>query len=351
MAIDEGKLNEFLGRFVTDLGAAAATGNVVVGHRLGLYRSLAEGPATADELARRSECNPRYITEWLRGQAAGGYVEYDEKTDVYSMTEEQVFALATPDGAIYAPGAFVLALGAIKAHDRVTAAFKTGEGIGWHEHDEDVFVGCEQFFRPGYIANLVPSWIPALDGVEAKLLAGARVADLGCGLGASTVLLAQSYRESTFVGSDYHERSIELARKRASDAGVAERVQFEVASASSFSGSAYDLIATFDCLHDMGDPLSTAQHVRGAIASDGTWLVVEPYAGGSVNENLNPVGRVYYNFSTQLCLPSALSQTGGFALGAQAGEAAIRRIVTDAGFTRFRRATETPFNIVYEVRP
>jgi ubiquinone/menaquinone biosynthesis C-methylase UbiE len=351
MAIDEGKLNEFLGRFVTDLGAAAATGNVVVGHRLGLYRSLAEGPATADELARRSECNPRYITEWLRGQAAGGYVEYDEKTDVYSMTEEQVFALATPDGAIYAPGAFVLALGALKANDRVTAAFKTGEGIGWHEHDEDVFVGCEQFFRPGYIANLVPSWIPALDGVEAKLLAGARVADLGCGLGASTVLLAQSYRESTFVGSDYHERSIELARKRASDAGVAERVQFEVASASSFSGSAYDLIATFDCLHDMGDPLSTAQHVRGAIASDGTWLVVEPYAGGSVNENLNPVGRVYYNFSTQLCLPSALSQTGGFALGAQAGEAAIRRIVTDAGFTRFRRATETPFNIVYEVRP
>jgi ubiquinone/menaquinone biosynthesis C-methylase UbiE len=351
MAIDEGKLNEFLGRFVTDLGAAAATGTVVVGHRLGLYRSLAEGPATADELARRSECNPRYITEWLRGQAAGGYVEYDEKTDVYSMTEEQVFALATPDGAIYAPGAFVLALGALKANDRVTAAFKTGEGIGWHEHDEDVFVGCEQFFRPGYIANLVPSWIPALDGVEAKLLAGARVADLGCGLGASTVLLAQSYRESTFVGSDYHERSIELARKRASDAGVAERVQFEVASASSFSGSAYDLIATFDCLHDMGDPLSTAQHVRGAIASDGTWLVVEPYAGGSVNENLNPVGRVYYNFSTQLCLPSALSQTGGFALGAQAGEAAIRRIVTDAGFTRFRRATETPFNIVYEVRP
>jgi ubiquinone/menaquinone biosynthesis C-methylase UbiE len=351
MAIDETKMNEFLGRFVTDLGATVAAGNVVVGHRLGLYQALAEGSATADELAKRTECNPRYIAEWLRGQAAGGYVEYDADGERYSMTEEQVFGLATPDGAIYAPGAFLLALGALKANDRIVNAFKTGEGVGWHEHDEDVFVGCEQFFRPGYIANLVPAWIPALDGVEAKLRGGAKVADLGCGLGASTVLLAQEYPESTFVGSDYHEGSIELARKRAADAGVGERVQFEVAAASSFSGSGYDLVATFDCLHDMGDPLSTAKHVREAIATDGTWLVVEPFAGDSVSDNLNPVGRIYYNFSTQLCVPNALSQTGGFALGAQAGEAAIRRVVTDAGFTRFRRATETPFNIVYEVRP
>ena len=259
--------------------------------------------------------------------------------------------LANPDGAVYAPGAFVLALGTLKANDRITSAFKSGEGMGWHEHDENVFVGCEQFFRPGYIANLVPSWIPALEGVEAKLAAGAKVADLGCGLGASTVLLAQAFANSSFLGSDYHERSIELARKRAADAGVADRVQFEVAPASSFSGSGYDLIATFDCLHDMGDPLSTAKHVRKALAPDGTWLVVEPYANDTISDNLNPVGRVYYNFSTQLCVPNAMSQTGGYALGAQAGEAAIRRVMTDAGFTRFRRATETPFNLVYEVRP
>jgi ubiquinone/menaquinone biosynthesis C-methylase UbiE len=351
MAIDDAKLGEMLGKFVTDLGATAAAANVVIGHRLGLYAALAEGPASADALAAHTETNPRYITEWLRGQAAGGYVEYDPTNDTFSMTEEQIFVLATPDGAVYAPGAFVLALGAVKAEDRITERFRTGEGLGWHEQDEDVFVGCEQFFRPGYIANLVPSWIPALEGVDDKLRNGARVADLGCGLGASTVLLAQAYPKSTFVGSDYHERSIELAEKRASDAGVAERVSFEVASAADFSGTGYDLVATFDCLHDMGDPLATAKHVRQALAPDGTWLVVEPFAGDEVTDNLNPVGRVYYNFSTLLCVSNALSQKGGYALGAQAGEAAIRRVVTDAGFTRFRRATETPFNLVYEVRP
>ncbi len=351
MAIDEGKLNEFLGRFVSDLGATAAAGNIVVGHRLGLYHALAEGPATGEELAARTETNTRYIAEWLRGQAAGGYVEYDADTDTYSMTEEQVFALANPDGGVYAPGAFVLALGALKANDRITAAFKSGDGVGWHEHDDDVFVGCEQFFRPGYIANLVPAWLPALDGVVDKLRAGGKGADIGCGIGASTVLLGQEYPESRFAGSDYHERSIELARKRAADAGVADRVQFEVAAAAVFSGSDYDLVTTFDCLHDMGDPLSAARRIRAALAADGTWMVVEPAATDTVNGNLNPVGRIYYNFSTQLCVPNALSQTGGYALGAQAGEAAIRRVVTDAGFTRFRRATETPFNIVYEVRP
>jgi ubiquinone/menaquinone biosynthesis C-methylase UbiE len=351
MAIDDARLGEFLGKFVTDLGATVAAGNVVVGHRLGLYGALASAPASADELAARTETSPRYVTEWLRGQAAGGYVEYDAVTDQFSMTEEQAFVLADPDGAVYAPGAFVLALGALAAEPRITERFRTGEGLGWHEQDENVFVGCEQFFRPGYIANLVPSWIPALDGVEDKLRAGAKVADLGCGLGASTVLMAQAYGASTFVGSDYHEHSIELANKRASDAGVAERVDFEVATAAGFSGSGYDLVTTFDCLHDMGDPLSTAKHIRQAIAPDGTWLVVEPMAGDTVTDNLNPVGRVYYNFSTLLCVPNALSQQGGYALGAQAGEAAIRRVVTDAGFTRFRRAAETPFNLVYEVRP
>lgn len=278
-------------------------------------------------------------------------MEFDPAAGTYSMTEEQSFALANPDGGVYAPGAFVLALGTLRAEPRITEAFRNGAGFGWHEHDEDVFTGCEQFFRPGYIANLIPSWIPALEGVPDKLRAGARVADIGCGLGASTILLAQEFRSSQVFGSDYHDRSIEIARKRAGDAGVADRVSFEVASAASFSGTGYDLAATFDCLHDMGDPLAAAQHIRQALKPDGTWLVVEPYAADDVAGNMNPVGRVYYNFSTLLCVPNALSQPGGYALGAQAGEAAIRQLVADAGFTQFRRAAETPFNLVYEVRP
>ena len=298
---------------------------MVTGHRLGLYRALADGPASAGELAARTQTSPRYVTEWLRGQAAGGYVEYDPATETYSMTEEQAFALANPDGGVYVPGAFLLALGTLKAEPRITEAFRTGGGMGWHEHDEDVFTGCEAFFRPGYIANLVPSWIPALDGVADKLRAGATVADIGCGLGASTVLLAQEYPASRFTGSDYHSESVEIARKRAADAGVADRVRFEVAPADGFSGAGYDLAATFDCLHDMGDPLAAARHVRQALAPDGTWLIVEPYAADDVAGNLNPVGRVYYNASVQLCVPNALSQPGGYALGAQAGEAAIRR--------------------------
>ncbi len=351
MAVDEGKLNEFLGRFVGDLGATVAAGNVVVGHRLGLYSALAEEPATAEDLAVRTETDPRYIAEWLRGQAAGGYVEYDPSTELYSMTEEQAFALANPDGGVYMPGAFVLALGALRAEADIAERFRSGAGFGWHEHDEDVFVGCEQFFRPGYVANLVPSWIPALDGVQAKLRAGAKVADVGCGLGASTVLLAKEFPKSTVSGSDYHARSIDLARKRAADAGVADRASFEVAPAAAFAGTGYDLVTTFDCLHDMGDPLATAKHVRTTLKPDGTWLIVEPAAGDSVSDNMNPIGRIYYNFSTLLCVPNAMSQSGGYALGAQAGEAAIRRVVTDAGFTRFRRATETPFNLVFEARP
>ena len=351
MAVDTDRLHEFLGRFVTDLGATVAAGNVVIGHRLGLYKALADGPATADALAAATGTNSRYVAEWLRGQAAGGYVEYDPGSDTYSMTEEQAFALTNPDGGVYVPGAFVLALGTLRAEPRITEAFRTGHGFGWHEHDGDVFTGCEQFFRPGYIANLIPSWIPALDGVRDKLRDGAKVADIGCGLGASTILLAREYPNSRLFGSDYHEESIELALKRAGDAGVADRVSFEVASAASFAGTGYDLAATFDCLHDMGDPLAAARHIREALKPDGTWLVVEPYAADDPAGNMNPVGRVYYNFSTLLCVPNALSQPGGYALGAQAGEAAIRKVVTDAGFTRFRRAAETPFNLVYEVRP
>ena len=351
MAVDMDRLQEFLGRFVTDLGATFAAGSVVTGHRLGLYRALAEGPASAAELAGRTRTSPRYVTEWLRGQAAGGYVEYDPATEAYSMTEEQAFALANPDGEVYVPGAFVLALGTLKAEPRITEAFRTGAGMGWHEHDEDVFTGCEAFFRPGYIANLTTSWIPALDGVDGKLRVGATVADIGCGLGASTILLAREYPNSRFTGSDYHDQSVEVARKRAADAGVADRVRFEVAPAAGYSGAGYDLAATFDCLHDMGDPLAAARHVRQALHPDGTWLIVEPYAADDVAGNLNPVGRVYYNASTQLCVPNALSQPGGYALGAQAGEAAIRQVVTDAGFTRFRRAAQTPFNLVFEARP
>jgi len=349
--IDMDTLMAFVGQVVGDHGATIAAGNVVVGDQLGLYKALAQGPTDARSLAAATGTDPRYVEEWLRGQAAGGYVEYDPAGDSYSLTEEQAFVLTNPDGAVYAPGAFVLALGVLKANDRVVGNFRSGEGMGWHEHDEDVFVGCEQFFRPGYIANLVPNWLPALDGVVAKLRAGGKGADLGCGLGASTVLLAEAYPQSRFIGSDYHERSIELARKRAADAGVAHRVAFEVAPAAGFSGTGYDFISTFDCLHDMGDPLAAAKHVRRSLAADGTWLIVEPAASDKLEDNFNPVGRVYYNFSTFLCVPNAMSQTGGYALGAQAGEAAIRQVVTDAGFTQFRKVAETPFNNVFEARP
>jgi ubiquinone/menaquinone biosynthesis C-methylase UbiE len=351
MALDEAKLMEFVFSAVGDLGASMAAGNVVVGERLGLYRGLAQGPAGAAELAERTDTDPRYVEEWLRGQAAGGYVTYESSTATYSLTEEQAFALTDPDGPIFLPGAFELAVGALKAEPRVVDAFRTGEGIGWHEHDDLVFSGCERFFKPGYLANLVPQWLPALEGVVAKLEKGARVADLGCGHGASTVLLAQAYPTSTFQGSDYHEGSIDQARKRAAEAGVTDRVTFEVASAQTFEGHGYDLAATFDSLHDMGDPLGAARHIRASLAPDGTWLIVEPAASDKLEDNFNPVGRVYYNFSTFLCVPSAMSQTGGYALGAQAGEAAIRQVVTDAGFTQFRKVADTPFNNVYEARP
>jgi ubiquinone/menaquinone biosynthesis C-methylase UbiE len=350
MSIDQDKLGEFLGTFVTDLGATIAAGSVVVGHRLGLYQGLAEGPATAEQLARRTGTDPRYVAEWLRGQAAGGYVSYDPVADVFSLTEEQTYALADP-GGLCLPGAFMLALGALRAESQVTDAFRTGAGIGWHEHHQDVFTGCEMFFRPGYVANLTSSWVPALDGAEDKLSAGGRVADVGCGHGASTVLLAQAYPQARILGSDYHQASIDTARKRAADAGVADRARFEVASAQTFSGTGYDLVATFDCLHDMGDPAGAARHIRQALDANGTWLIVEPLAGDTLADNLNPVGRIYYSGSTFLCVPNARSQPGGYTLGAQAGEAAIRQVTEQAGFTRFRRAAETPFNAVYEARP
>jgi ubiquinone/menaquinone biosynthesis C-methylase UbiE len=351
MTVDQDRLMNFINQFATDLGATMAAGSVVIGHRLGLYRALAEGSATPDQLAARAQCHSRYVAEWLRGQAASGYVDFDASSGTFALSAEQAFALTDPKGPVYLPGAFVLALGALKAEPEITEAFRTGTGLGWNAQDADVFEGCELFFRPGYLANLVPNWIPALHDVEEKLRAGARVADVGTGLGASAVLLAEAYPTSTIAGSDYHDGSIELARKRAADAGVNDRVTFEVASAATFSGSNYDLVTTFDCLHDMGDPVGAARHIRQALAADGSWLIVEPAAGDTVETNLNPVGRVYYAFSTFLCVPNALSQPGGYALGAQAGEAAIRQVVTDAGFRRFRRVAETPFNFVYEARP
>jgi ubiquinone/menaquinone biosynthesis C-methylase UbiE len=349
--VDMDALKAFVGRFVGDLGATMGAGNVLLGERLGLYRALAQQPGDARSLAAATGTDPRYVDEWLRGQAAGGYVEYDPATATYSMTPEQAFALTDPAGPVFLPGAYELALGALRAHAEIEHAFRTGAGYGWHQHDADVFTGCERFFRPGYLMHLLAEWIPALDGVEAKLARGATVADLGCGHGASTILMAEAFPASTFVGSDYHEGSITAARERAAAAGLGERVRFEVAGAQSLEAVGLDLVTTFDCLHDMGDPLSAARHVRRSLAPDGTWLIVEPAAGDTVESNLNPVGRVFYSFSTFLCVPNALSQPGGYALGAQAGEAAIRQVVTDAGFTRFRRVAETPFNNVYEARP
>ena len=340
--MDQAVLDDLMGRFVADLGATVSGANVVIGDRLGLYRGLAEsGPATSAELAARTGTAERYVREWLRGQAAGGYVSYDPATDQYRLTEEQAAAFADPAG-LALPGAFQLAAACYRELDRITAAFRTGAGLGWHEQDPEVFTGTERFFRPGYVANIVSSWIPALDGVPERLAAGARVADVGCGLGTSSRLIAQAFPAATVVGFDYHAESIRLASKAAADAGLADRVRFEVAAADAFPGTGYDLVATFDCLHDMGDPVAAARHVRRALAPD---------AADEVAGNLTPVGRVYYGFSTFLCVPHAVSEHATDALGNQAGEPRMRRIAEAAGFTRFRRATETPFNIVYAVRP
>jgi len=351
MALDMDKLNVFVGRFVGDLGAAVHAGMVVIGERLGLYKALAANPMTSTELAAKTATDERYVREWLASQAAGGYVTYDEKAKKFGLTEEQAFTLANEDSPAYLPGAFQLALGALAAVPRIADSFRNGAGMGWHEHDEDVFHGCEKFFRPGYAANLVSSWIPALHGVEQKLEAGARVADVGCGKGASTILMAKAFPKSHFFGFDYHNESIEAARDSAKRQGVAERVTFEVAKAKEYPGKEYDFVAVFDCLHDMGDPVGAAAHVRSTLRKDGTWMIVEPFANDELKDNLNPVGRVYYSFSTLLCTPCSRSQEVGLCLGAQSGEARMREVVTSAGFSRFRRATETPFNIVYEARP
>jgi SAM-dependent methyltransferase len=346
------KLMQFVFRAVEEIGATVNTALVVMGDRLGLYRAMAgAGPLAPAELAERTGTAERYVREWLNAQAAGGYVSYDPDSGRYVLPPEQAVALTDPDSPAFLPGFFQLALGTLADAPKIVEAARTGAGFGWHEHVADVHEGCERFFRPGYNANLIAAWLPALDGVVDKLERGALVADVGCGHGASTILMAQHFPNSVFVGSDYHAGSIETARRRAQEAGVADRARFEIASAAAYDGTEYDLVTMFDCLHDMGDPAGAARHVRGTLKPDGTWMIVEPMAADRVEGNLNPVGRAYYSFSTLLCTPASLSQEVGLALGAQAGQARIADVIGTAGFTRFRRAAETPFNLVYEARP
>jgi SAM-dependent methyltransferase len=337
---------------VDEVGATLNAALVVMGDRLGLYRALAgAGPLTAAELAARAGVAERYVREWLNAQAAGGYVSYEPDGDRYRLPPEQAVALTDTESPAFLPGLFELALGSVLDSPRITEAARTGAGVGWHDHGAHVHDGCERFFRPGYNAQLVAAWLPALDGVVERLERGARVADVGCGHGASTILMAQAFPRSSFAGSDYHEGSIATARRRAVEAGVEERVRFEVAPAAGYAGRGYDLVTMFDCLHDMGDPVGAARHVLETLAPDGTWMIVEPAAGDRIEDNLTPVGRAYYGFSTLLCTPASLSQDVGLALGAQAGPARIAEVVTAAGFSRFRQVAGTPFNLVYEARP
>ena len=350
--LDPEKLQQFVFRAVEEVGATLNAALVVMGDKLGLYRALAgAGPLTPAELAERTSTSERYVREWLNAQAAGGYVEYEADSGRYVLPPEQSVALTDEESPAFLPGFFQIALGSVHDSPRIAEAVRTGVGVGWHDHVHDVHEGCERFFRPGYNANLVTAWLPALDGVVEKLERGARVADVGCGHGASTIVMAKAFPSSTFVGTDYHEGSIATARERATEAGVDSRVRFETDPASSYAGDGYDLVTMFDCLHDMGDPVGAARHVRQSLAPDGTWMIVEPFAGDRVEENLTPVGRAYYSFSTLLCTPASLSQEVGLALGAQAGEARIRDVVERGGFTRFRRVAETPFNLVFEARP
>jgi SAM-dependent methyltransferase len=351
MAIDTAKLDAFMGNFVRDLGAVMHAATIVVGDRLGLYKALADGPLTADDLAARTETDARYVREWLSAQAASGYVTYDPAQERFGLTEEQALALTVEGGPAFIPGAFEIAVAQFKAIPKMEKAFRTGLGFGWHEHDSTLFRGTERFFRPGYAANLVSQWIPAFDGLHERLSAGAKVADVGCGHGASTLIMAQAYPKSTFIGYDYHEPSVRHAEAAARDAGVADRVRFEVATAKTFPGRGFDLVAMFDCLHDMGDPVGAATHVRETLAPDGRWMIVEPFANDRLEDNLNPVGRIFYSASTFICTPASRAQEVGMALGAQAGEARMRHVVTSGGFSRFRRATQTPFNLIYEARP
>jgi SAM-dependent methyltransferase len=351
MAIDEDKLNDFMGSFVRDLGAVMHAATVVLGDRLGLYKAMADAPLSAEALAAKTETDPRYLREWLSAQAASGYVTYDPDSERFSLSEEQAFTLAQEGSPAFIPGAFEIAVAQFKAIPKMISTFRTGLGLGWHEHDAALFRGTERFFRPGYAANLVSNWIPALDGVDARLKAGAKVADIGCGHGASTILMAQAYPNSTFFGFDYHAPSVAQATRAAEQAGLAGQVRFEVAAAKDYPGRDYDFVAVFDALHDMGDPVGASAHVRQSLKPDGRWMIVEPFAGDRLEDNLNPVGRIFYSASTFICTPASRAQEGAMCLGAQSGEARMREVVMRGGFTGFRRAAQTPFNLVYEARP
>ncbi len=349
MTVNTDKLQEFLNKAVGDIGAAMSANLVLLGDRLGLYKAMAKmGPVTPSELAKATKTAERYVREWLSNQAAGGYVTYAASTGRFTLPAEQASALADESSPAFLPGAFQVIAATFMAEPKIEQRFKTGKGLGWGEHDHRLFEGTERFFRPNYVGNLVSNWIPALDGVEAKLKAGATVADVGCGFGSSTILMAKAYPTSSFIGFDYHKPSIVAARTRAKDAG-AKNVSFKVAKSTDYPGKGYDFVTHFDCLHDMGDPVGAAKHVRETLAADGTWMIIEPFANDSIQDNLNPIGRVFYAASTMICVPASLAYKGP-ALGAQAGEARLREVVTKGGFTRFRRATQTPFNLVLEAR-
>ena len=351
MPVNEEKLMGYVHQAIGDLGSILSGALINIGDKLGLFKALAEtGPMTSQELADRTGTSERYVREWASGLAAAGYVEY-MGNGRYGLNEEQAVALVDETSPAYVIGGFQGMMAATRILPKAIEAFRTGDGIGWHEHDPDLFQGTERFFRPGYAANLVQSWIPALEGVEEKLRAGAKVADVGCGYGASTIILAAAYPNSEFWGFDYHEPSIRHANETAAEAGMSKRVTFEVASAKDYPGTDYDLVCHFDCLHDMGDPVGAARHTRQSLKSDGHWLLVEPFANDDVADNLNPIGRVFYSASTLICTPASLSQEVGAGLGAQAGEGKLREVADEAGFSSFRRATETPFNLVLEGRP
>jgi SAM-dependent methyltransferase len=351
MSIDQQKLEAFLGKVVEDVGAAMSAALVVIGDKLGLYRALADhGPSTAAELARLTGTAERYVQEWLDAQASGRYVEYDAASGRYTLPPEQAVALSDDTSPAFVPGLFQITSAMWAGVDRIGERFASGAGLAWGEQHVCLFEGTERFFRSSYVGNLVSSWLPALDGAVQRLERGAKVADVGCGLGASTILMAQAFPRSRFFGFDSHPHSIERARQRAAAAGVSDRVTFDVAPSTRFPGRDYDLVAHFDCLHDMEDPIGAARRAREALVGDGLWMIVEPYASDRREDNHNPVGRVFYSASTMLCVPHSLSARGP-ALGAQAGEARIRGIASEGGFGRFRRAAETPFNLVLEARP
>src|SRR5580658_982112 len=350
--INQAKLHEFVMRAVGEMGAAMNAALIILGDRLGLYKAMAgAGPLTSQQLATKTGTTERYVREWLAAQAAGGFVAYDAGSNTYTLPPEQALALADEQSPVFLPGFFDIVAACVKDEPKIREAFRSGKGVGWHEHDHGLFAGTERFFRPNYRANLINSWIPALSGTEARLKEGASVADVGCGLGTSTILMAEAYPKSTFVGFDYHPGSIDMAREAAKKAGVADRVKFEVAKAKDYPGKGYHFVAFFDCLHDMGDPEGAARHVLGTLDRDGSWMIVEPFANDKLEDNLNPIGRVFYAASTMLCTPASLSQEVGLGLGAQAGESRLSKVLRSAGFTRVRRAAETPFNIVLEARP